>query len=79
MMRTFHLKDGGTVTAAFPAEFVTRLREGSMFDSECTDEAYMKNFADRYKIQSGHPVRADTPEQFLDDLLASGYILTVSE
>jgi hypothetical protein len=78
-MKTYYLQDGGTVTAASPAEFVTRLREGSMFDSECTDEEYMKNFALRYRVQSGCDIRSDLPERFLEDLTASGYILTVSE
>lgn len=31
-------------------------------------------FADRYHDQSGNTVRADSPEHFLTDLLALGYV-----
>ena len=35
------LADGGRIAASDPSEFVRVLREGSWFDSECTDEEYM--------------------------------------
>ena len=54
------LADGGRIVASDPSEFVRVLREGSWFDSECTDEEYM--------------VRTDTPEHFMDDLKKYGYI-----
>ena len=34
------LADGGRIAASGPSEFVRLLREGSWFDSECTDEAF---------------------------------------
>ena len=51
--RNYLLQDGGTITATCAADFVTKLREGSRFDSECTDQEYMFNFADRYRDQTG--------------------------
>ena len=42
------LADGGRIAASDPSEFVRLLREGSWFDSECTDEEYMVNFSGRY-------------------------------
>ena len=72
--RNYLLQDGGTITATCAADFVSKLREGSRFDSECTDQEYMFNFADRYRDQCGKVVRADSPENFLNDLIAFGYV-----
>ena len=47
MIQTYHLLDGGQITAASPEEFVRLLREGSRFDYDCTDQEYMENFARR--------------------------------
>lgn len=38
MIQTYHLLDGGQITAASPEEFVRLLREGSRFDYDCTDQ-----------------------------------------
>lgn len=67
------LQDGGKITATCASEFVTRLREGSRFDSDCTDEEYMSNFADRYKELYGVSISDETPEAFLHDLISCGY------
>ena len=48
MIQTYHLLDGGQITASSPEEFVRLLREGSRFDYDCTDQEYMENFARRY-------------------------------
>lgn len=71
---TYNLQDGGTITATCAADFVTKLRESSRFDSECTDQEYMYHFADRYHDQSGNVIRAGTPEHFLEDLATLGYL-----
>lgn len=62
------LADGGRIAASDPSEFVRVLREGSWFDSECTDGEYMVNFSGRYRELHGVTVRTDTPEHFMDDL-----------
>ena len=41
MIQTYHLLDGGQITAASPEEFVRLLREGSRFDYDCTDQEYI--------------------------------------
>ena len=43
------LADGGRIAASGPSEFVRLLREGSWFDSGCTDKEYMMNFSGRYR------------------------------
>ena len=68
------LADGGRIVASDPSEFVRVLREGSWFDSECTDEEYMVNFSGRYRELHGVTVRTDTPEHFMEDLKKYSYI-----
>ena len=74
MTTTYTLQDGGKITATCAADFVTKLREGSRFDSQCTDQEYMYHFADRFHDQTGNVIRADSPEHFLEDLSTYGYV-----
>ncbi|EKN09444.1 MULTISPECIES: hypothetical protein [Parabacteroides] len=71
--RIFSLQDGGTITATCASDFVTKLRESSRFDFDCTDAEYMVNFADRFMQMSGQTVRTDSPDHFLEDLLKYDY------
>lgn len=71
--KTFSLQDGGTITATCASDFVTKLRESSRFDFDCTDGEYMENFADRFAQMSGQTVRTDSPDQFLEDLIKYDY------
>jgi len=73
-MRKYYLKDGEVIQAESPRKFVTELRSGSKFDSDCSDEKYMKNFADRYKVYSGVEIHSDNAEDFLSDLIKTGYV-----
>ena len=75
----YNLEDGGKITATTPAEFVTKIRQSSFFDSDCTDEQYMKNFAGRYKIYAGVDINIATPEAFLEGLIASKFILSIED
>ena len=61
------------IAASDAKEFVHELRTGSRMDSNCTDEQYMCNFAERYVIQAGVRIATDTPENFLADLIRTGY------
>jgi hypothetical protein len=76
-MRKYKLNDGGTIQAESPCQFVTELRLSSRFDSDCSDEEYMKNFAERYKVYCSEDIRFDKPENFVADLRKSGYIVDV--
>ncbi|MDR1984751.1 MAG: hypothetical protein LBQ28_08010 [Prevotellaceae bacterium] len=73
-MKKYYLSDGGVVQAESPCQFVTELRLGSRFDSECSDEEYMRNFADRYKIYSSVDMCYNNAEEFLNILIETGYI-----
>lgn len=70
----YKLKDGGTITASSPEEFVEILKSESLFDSENSTADYMALFAKRYKIQSGVDIRSDTATNFLEDLNNTGYL-----
>lgn len=70
----YRLEDGSVLTAMSSSDFVTKLRESSMFDSECIDEEYMVNFASRMQVQSGAIIRTDNPDNFVKDLKDTGYI-----
>lgn len=73
-MKKYILQDGGRIAASCAEEFVRLLREGSWFDSDCTDREYMERFAGRYHESHGVTVSTDTPEQFMEDLIKAGYI-----
>ena len=75
MIKTYNLLDGGTITATSPEDFVTQLREGSRFDSECTDQEFMQNFASRYRELHGVDIDPDSFKSFVNSLTAAGYIL----
>ena len=75
MKKEYRLEDGGAITASSPEEFVTKLRESSKFDSDCTDQEYIDNFAHRQQITSGAIIRTDTASNFLEDLKDIGYIV----
>jgi hypothetical protein len=69
----YDLIDGGRISADNAHDFVTKLRLGSFFDSHGTNNAYMRRFAKRYKIQSGTAISTANPDAFLQDLIKTGY------
>ena len=71
--KTYMLPGDERIVAGNAEEFVRELRQRSWTDSECTDEEYMHNFAERYVIQAGVRIATDTPENFLSDLVRTGY------
>lgn len=68
------MADGDRIATSDPPRFVHTLHEDNWSDSECADEEYIVNFSERYRGLHGVTVRADTPEQFVDDLKKYGYI-----
>lgn len=76
MNKTYTLKGGDTIEAATPSEFVTRLHEGSRFDSGGSDAEYMERFAERLRQLEGIRIRTATAGEFLDDLITHGFVRT---
>ena len=48
--KTYMLPGDERIVAGNAKEFVHELRVGSWMDSDCTDEQYMHNFAERYVV-----------------------------
>ena len=61
--KTYMLPGDERIVAGNAKEFVHELRVGSWMDSDCTDEQYMHNFAERYVVQSGVRIAIDTPKK----------------
>jgi hypothetical protein len=74
MTTTYRLKDGDRVVATSPADFLHQLHIGSRFDSEGTDTEYMYHFARRLQELEGYLVSTESPEAFLTDLIAHGFV-----
>lgn len=53
--------------------------KGQLWEKELTLEGYMKKVSDRVEIQSSHTVRHDTPENFIEDMEAAGYLQKINE
>jgi hypothetical protein len=78
-MKTYELRDGGNISANSPEALVMTLRQSGKFDSECTNEEYMKRFAERYKIQTGEAIKADNSTVFVEELLRVGFLILRGE
>ncbi|MDR2926867.1 MAG: hypothetical protein LBV41_01495 [Cytophagaceae bacterium] len=78
-MKKYFIKNDEVIHAESPFQFVTELRQGSWFDSDCTDEEYMKNFAGRYKISSGIDMKYSNAEEFLNILIETGFVRKIEE
>ena len=73
--KTYHIKgDNHRIVAYSPEEFLHQLHAGSRFDSEGTDAEYMQRFARRLQELEGYLVSTESPEAFLADLIAHGFV-----
>lgn len=73
--KTYRIKgDNHRIVAYSPEEFLHQLHVGSRFDSEGTDMEYMQRFAHRLQELEGYLVSTDSPEEFLADLIAHGFV-----
>lgn len=61
------------IEATSPAELVRQLARGSWDPAE-SDAEWMEQAAARAELQSGQPVRSDSAEHFVEDLLAAGLV-----
>jgi len=75
MTTTYTLKDGDRGGATPPAPLPHQLRTGSRFDSQGTDNDYMVRFAHRLQELEGYLVSTESPEAFLADLIAHGFVV----
>lgn len=73
MKTIYTLRDGSTIAATSPQDFISQLHHGSRFDAHGTDQEYMQRFARRLQELDGTAIRTDTADHFLADLLESGF------
>ena len=74
--KIYHIKgDKHKIVAYSPEGFLHQLHIGSRFDSEGTDTEYMHSFAHRLQELEGYLVSTESPEAFLSDLLAHGFVV----
>ena len=69
----FRMIDGAEFMAADEADLVRQLHLSSRSPSP-NDLKFMWEMADRAKLFSGADVRCDTPENFVQDLIAAGLL-----
>lgn len=74
MTTTYTLRGGDRIVATSPADFLHQLRTGSRFDSQGTDDEFMVRFAHRLQELEGYLVSTDSPDAFLADLIAHGFV-----
>lgn len=72
----YKFEDKKPIEANSPQEIVAAIRRDSMNPAE-NDFAYMEDFAQRYEIQTGTVIRSDTYENFVEDLIAAGYLMAL--
>ena len=73
----YKTEDGELIEGNSPIEIVRNLRDGGRFTAEQSDEEYMKGFAERWKEYSGNKVKFDSAENFINDLVKTGYLKPV--
>lgn len=78
MKRIYLFSGGGFVTAASPAEFVTKMHRSSLFSRFDCDQTFMDAVAARCHLDSGAIIRTGTPEHFLYDLTAHEYVIAIN-
>lgn len=73
-----HTNDGQEIKATAPAEIVRELHKQSFAPTD-NDRAFMRETADRVKLQFNKRVRYGNPGQFVADLLEIGLLVTDEE
>ena len=49
--------------------------KGQKWEKELDTDQYMCRVSERVKTQSGHDIRHDTAHNFIEDMIASGYLI----
>ncbi|MEZ0484320.1 hypothetical protein [Fibrella aquatica] len=75
---TYKTPEGDVLTGTSPTDIVTALRDGGRFTAQQTLAEYMETFAERFEVWNGPtPLRIDTPDNFVADLITEGYLIKV--
>ncbi len=77
MMTRYQTPDGELIEANSPLAIAEALRIGSRFDAHKPLQDFVKDMAARVNVSVERPVRHDTPDNFVSDLLAIGWLKKV--
>jgi len=73
-MKNYTLNNGSIIKAEDTKSFVEQLNTLSWFNHKPTIEEYMKTTSVHTAMQTGHNVRIDSTETFVEDLISAGLI-----
>lgn len=73
----YKTEDGELIQGNSPVDIVRALRDGGRFTADQADAEYMLGFAKRWKEYSGHDIRFDSAENFVNDLVNTGGLIPV--
>lgn len=74
-MKTYLTSDDNQIIkASFNLEIVNQLKNGGRFTADQTPQEYIKGFAERLKEYDGSEIRFDSVDNFIEDLIQSGYL-----
>lgn len=73
-MSNYKLNDGDTITAKTNKEFVQKLNESSLFGRRRSLDEFIKETAERCKVQTGSKVRTTNIDIFVKDLVKAGFV-----
>lgn len=69
--------DGSVIQAATPLIVIVSMRDSSKFAHNEKIVQFMEGFSARYKEQTGHIIRTEQADWFVNDLIACGYLTEI--
>lgn len=72
-MTTYVVMGKDKIEAASPMEFLQKMHKAAHVPAP-SDHEFMVDVARRCKLQSGDSISSDNPTNFLDDLIATGFV-----
>lgn len=76
-MSKYILMDGGIIDASTDSEFIDKLRTGSKFESDLSEDEFLQNFISRLKLQFGADIKITQENKYENivlELKKCGYL-----
>ena len=70
----YKTKDGEVIEGFTSDEVVNKIKNGSRFDGEKSMSEFIEDMSKRMNVYDGSVVRHQSPELFVEDLLACGWL-----
>ena len=80
-MKKYKIENNEVIFAKDATEFVTKLRQGSYFDYNCSNRVFKIKFAERFKTITGKEIQCIVSDNnaFVDELLKHGFVKSIEE